>query len=380
MKHLLLAFTVVGCGFSANSTDIGREANGARDYFSSRGIDGESLGDSVQKASDDAGEQANAARQHMSDRNISGEDFQNFTDTAADDINDEGNRLDDKVSSQLVAAKNEIGEQANEARDYMYPRGIEEMRHGDKGLTNQADDSSSRIVVLEGISKLHTELLMQLFDLTAAESAARENADNALQEGISGEAAARSAADDALALDIQSSSSQLQSYIATIEDALNTLTGRVSTNEADIADAQAELFTLNQKVMSLRNKVRQLKQLTRMHTRQIARLKNKLYNEKQARISDVFNLQGQLSTLSGVVSSLSTDMSSAQSAITSLENAMTAVENALDDDNCHDLSVSSHNVAIYNQYDGDCGHGIGVCDENDFDKTVYISIPVVSCN
>lgn len=388
MKHLVLAFTVVGCGFSANSTDIGREANGARKYFSSRGIDGESLGDSVQKASDDVGAEANSVRKQLSDQHISGESFQDATNKAADDINkesvrtvhninDEGNRFDAKVAKQAVAAKNEIGEQANEARDYLYPRGIEEMRHGDKPLTNQADDSSRRVVVLETISSMHSQLLHQLFDLTSAESEARENADAALQEGINDEAAARSAADDALALDIQSSSSQLQGYIALVEDSLATLTGRVSANEVAIADAQAELSTLNGKVNVLRNKVRQLKQLTHMHTRQIARLKNKIRNEKQARISDVFNLQGQLSTLSSTVSSLSSDMASS---INDLEAAMTAVENALDDDNCHNISVSLNTVAIYNQYDGDCGHGIGICDENDFDRTVYISIPSVTCN
>lgn len=84
------------------SDEIGEQANYARKHMSDRGISSEQIGDKLATADDKAGEQANYARKHLSDRGVSGEQIEDLGVMTAEDI-----------------------------REYLYDRGICEMRHGD---------------------------------------------------------------------------------------------------------------------------------------------------------------------------------------------------------------------------------------------------------
>lgn len=108
------------------------------------------------------GKAANDARKYFVDRHISGEDLQNFESKAAKDINEEGNRLDDTISSELVAAKNSIGERANVARRYFFLRGVDNMKNGDKETTDQVAENSESIKVLADRDQLLEELIKSL--------------------------------------------------------------------------------------------------------------------------------------------------------------------------------------------------------------------------
>lgn len=84
------------------SDEIGEQANYARKHMSDRGISSEQIGDKLATADDKAGEQANWARKHLSDRGISSEQLKDLGVMTAED-----------------------------AREYLYQRGICNMRHGD---------------------------------------------------------------------------------------------------------------------------------------------------------------------------------------------------------------------------------------------------------
>lgn len=114
MKKFLtvtLLTLVFGCGPGPlNSSDpqldaadeIGEQANYARKHMSDRGVSSEEIGYEISTADDAVGEQANHTRKHLSDRGVS--------------------------SEQLV----DLGVlTAEDAREYLYQRGICEMRHGD---------------------------------------------------------------------------------------------------------------------------------------------------------------------------------------------------------------------------------------------------------
>lgn len=98
---------VVGCGPLAypniDADDkVGEQTNHARKHMSDRGFSAENVGEKISTADDRTGEQANYARKHLSDRGVSSEQLKDLGVLTAED-----------------------------AREYLYQRGLCEMRHGD---------------------------------------------------------------------------------------------------------------------------------------------------------------------------------------------------------------------------------------------------------
>ena len=171
MKFLLmiaaLVFTV-GCGSddtqfaSVNplqdfADEVGQQVNFARKHLSDRNMSGTDLQNGMNTVADqtsrgyvdgrdNTGASANRARGYMSDRNVSGTDLQNFTNDAAGDTEAAVNTFARQADDNYVNGRDGAGAEANRTREYLYERGVREMKYGrggDRGETGDQGNSGS---------------------------------------------------------------------------------------------------------------------------------------------------------------------------------------------------------------------------------------------
>lgn len=221
----------------ATKNHVGKKANESREYMADRGFTSEKIGDKVATGDDRVGEQANHARKHLSDRGANSENADDAWVKGRDHTNRDLVNGETYARVQGGEAKDHVGKKANESREYVYTRGIEEMRHGDQDTQDKIRDNERRITELEervtaleaALASTNSVLTSEVTRLDSADAANLALVQDQLASAMAEILAISNAGDEALAQDLADTEAALLTAIADGDEAVRQeLLGRLS--------------------------------------------------------------------------------------------------------------------------------------------------------